>query len=126
MKVVNLKALTKEHGLRGYSKLKKAELIIFPQNNLQPTPAPCTKPTAAPHTKHTPAPRTKPIPAPCTKPIPAPSTKPIPAPCTKPIPAPCTKPPQASPSVRFKPDRPRQPSDSHNPRPYQLKPKEVR
>ena len=34
--------------------------------------------------------------------------------------------PQAPPSVRFKPDRPRQlelqPSDSQNPRPYQLKP----
>ena len=29
MKVVDLKALTKEHGLRGYSKLRKAELIAF-------------------------------------------------------------------------------------------------
>ena len=44
MKVVNLKALAKEQGLRGYSKLKKAELITFLQNNLQPTPAPRTRP----------------------------------------------------------------------------------
>ena len=45
MKVVDLKALAKERGLPGYSKLKKAELITFLQNNLQPhtkpTPAPC-------------------------------------------------------------------------------------
>ena len=32
MKVVDLKALVKEHGLRGYSNLKKAELITFLQN----------------------------------------------------------------------------------------------
>ena len=44
MKVIDLKALSKECGLRGYSKLKKAELITFLQNNLQPTPAPCTRP----------------------------------------------------------------------------------
>ena len=37
MKVVELKALAKKHGLRGYSRLKKAELITFLQNNLQPT-----------------------------------------------------------------------------------------
>ena len=36
VKVVELKALSKEHGLRGYSRLKKAELITFLQNNLQP------------------------------------------------------------------------------------------
>ena len=36
--VVDLKALPKEHGLRGYSKLRKAELINFLHNNLQPTP----------------------------------------------------------------------------------------
>ena len=28
-----LKALTREHGLRGYSRLRKAELIAFLQNN---------------------------------------------------------------------------------------------
>ena len=41
MKVVDLKALTKERGLKGYSKLKKAELITFLQNNLR---APRTRP----------------------------------------------------------------------------------
>ena len=44
IKVVDLKALAKERGLQGYSKLKKAKLITFLQNNLQPTPAPRTKP----------------------------------------------------------------------------------
>ena len=34
MKVVELKALAKERELRGYSKLKNAELITFLQNNL--------------------------------------------------------------------------------------------
>ena len=34
MKVIDLKVLAKERGLRGYSKLKKAELIAFLQNNL--------------------------------------------------------------------------------------------
>ena len=40
MKVVDLKALAKERGLRGYSKLKQAELIT----SLQPTPAPRHRP----------------------------------------------------------------------------------
>ena len=45
MKVVDLKALAKEYGLRGYSKLRKAELITFLQNNLQL----CTRPSPPPH-----------------------------------------------------------------------------
>ena len=40
MGVIDLKALTKEHGLRGCSELRKDELITFLQNNLRPTPAP--------------------------------------------------------------------------------------
>ena len=40
MKVVELKALAKEHVLRGYSTLKKAELITFLQNNLRPRTRP--------------------------------------------------------------------------------------
>ena len=43
MRVVDLKALTKEHGLRGYSRMKKADLIAFIQDNLQP-PVPQTRP----------------------------------------------------------------------------------
>ena len=37
MKVVDLKPLAKERGLRGYYKLRKAELITFIQNNLRPS-----------------------------------------------------------------------------------------
>ena len=36
LRVVDLKALAREHGLLGYSQLKKAELIAFLQANLQP------------------------------------------------------------------------------------------
>ena len=39
MRVVDLKALTTENGLRGYSKLRKDELIILLRNN-QPTLVP--------------------------------------------------------------------------------------
>ena len=34
MKIVDLKALAKERGLRGNSKLQKAEFIAFIQDNL--------------------------------------------------------------------------------------------
>ena len=110
MKVVDLKALAKERRLRGYSKLKKAELIAFLQNNLQPTPAPRTRP-------------------------PKPTRPPPPPPQMSTWELLDDKPRQAPPLVRFRPDRPRQPEllrhsqppDSHNPRPmlkpYQLKPK---
>ena len=40
MKVVDLKALAKGSGLKGYSRLKKAELIAFLQDNLQPRTRP--------------------------------------------------------------------------------------
>ena len=97
MKVVDLKTLAKECRLKDYSKLKKAELITFLQNNLQPTPAPCTRPSR---------PTRPPPPPPAWKPI---DDRPRPT-------------PQASPL-----DRPRQPElqppNSQNPRPYQLKPK---
>ena len=82
MKVVELKALAKEHGLRGYSRLKKAELITFLQNNLRPTPAPRLITAPRPLPKPTP----RPIPAP--RPPPKPTLRPIPAPRPPPKPAP--------------------------------------
>ena len=55
LKVVDLKALARERGLLGYSRLKKAELIAFLEANLQlrtrlpPIPAP--KPPPATRTR---------------------------------------------------------------------------
>ena len=48
MRVVDLRALVKEQGLRGYSRLNKAELITFIWNNLQPRPPPRPTPTPKP------------------------------------------------------------------------------
>ena len=70
MRVAELKALVKGLGLRGYSRLKKDELIAFIQNNLQ-----CTRPPRP----------------------------------TRPPPPPPLVPPLQAPSIRFRPDRPRQP-----------------
>ena len=62
MKVVDLKVLAKECGLRGYSRLKKAELITFLQ--------PCTRPLSwepiddRPIPASSPALRTRPPPSP--------------------------------------------------------------
>ena len=82
MKVVELKALAKKHELRGYSRLKKAKLITFLQNNL---PAPCTKPPRPPPPPPTWGPIND-IPRPTPKPRPIPSLRPIPA--SRPIPPP--------------------------------------
>ena len=40
MRVAELKALARERGLRGYSRLRNAELIAFLQDNLQPSTRP--------------------------------------------------------------------------------------
>ena len=47
MRVVHLKRLVREHGLRGYSRLNKAELIVFIQNNSQTRTRP-PRPTRPP------------------------------------------------------------------------------
>ena len=49
--MAELKAIARECGLRGYSRLRKAELIALLQNDLHPTPAP--RPIPAPRTRPT-------------------------------------------------------------------------
>ena len=44
LKIVDLRALTREHGLRGYSKLRNDGLIAFLQDNVQPTSAQSVRP----------------------------------------------------------------------------------
>ena len=44
MRVAELKALSRELGLRGYSRLRKAELIALLQNNPPPPPPPRKRP----------------------------------------------------------------------------------
>ena len=100
MRVVDLKALVKERGLRGYSRLNKAELIAFIRNNLQP------------HTRPPPIPAPRPPP-----PIPIPAPRSIPAP--RPPPALRTRPPRPTRPPPPPPVRPRQ----QELKPYQLKPK---
>ena len=46
MRVVDLKSLTKERGLIGYSGIRKAELIELLQNNPPPAPNPQARPPA--------------------------------------------------------------------------------
>ena len=42
LKMIQLRALVREHGLQGYSRLRKAELIAFLWNNIQPRPMPAS------------------------------------------------------------------------------------
>ena len=84
MRVAELKAISRERGLRGYSRLRKAELIALLQNNPPPPP-------------QTPAPRARPPTALLTRPAGSLERRP---------PRPTRPPPP--PSVRFRPDRPRQ------------------
>ena len=78
MKVVELKALAKECGLRGYSRLKKTEPITFLQNNLRPTPAPRPTPALRPPLRLIPTPRPPPRPISAPRQIPAPRPPPRP------------------------------------------------
>ena len=89
MRVVDLKALTKEHELRSYSRLNKADLIAFIRNNLQsrtrPPPVPALRP---PPPRPISAPRLIPAPRPPTPPAPHTrpprSTRPPPPPPVRP------------------------------------------
>ena len=78
MKVVDLKALAKERGLRGYSKLRTAEFIDFLRKRSarppEPRPMPPPRPISAPRPPTPPAPRTRP-PRP-TRPPPPPLVRP--------------------------------------------------
>ena len=56
MRVAELKAITKERGLRGYSRLRKAELIALLRDNFQPS----TRPPPMPAPRPPPATRTRP------------------------------------------------------------------
>ena len=101
MKVAELKALAREHGLRGYSRLRKAALIALLRDNLQlssrPTSREPTPPIPAP--RHPPATRTR---------LRGPREQ--------------RSPPPSPTLVRFRPDRPRQPEllrklEERNPQP---------
>ena len=58
MRVVDLKALAREHGLRGYSRLRKAELIALLRDNLRPSARPTLRdPRPIPPPMPTPRPK---------------------------------------------------------------------
>ena len=48
MRVMELKALARDRGLRNYSWMRKAELVALLQNNPPPAPTPCTRPPPPP------------------------------------------------------------------------------
>ena len=55
MRITELKALARDHGLRNYSRMRKTELVALLQNNPPPgqssastAPTPCTRPPTSP------------------------------------------------------------------------------
>ena len=116
LRMPELKALVRERELVSYSQMRKAELIELLRNNQL-----STRPAGS-HTQRPPIPAPRQTPA-----LRPPRTRP---------PRP-NRPPPTPPSVRFRPDRPRQPELLRKPeernlqspplgptlKPYQLKPK---
>ena len=64
MRVMELKALTRDHGLRNYSQMRKAELVALLQNNPPPGQSRASA-APAPHTRPPPPPQQR-----CTAPAP--------------------------------------------------------
>ena len=83
MRVMELKALARDRGLRGYSRLRKAEIIALLRPSRRPIPAGEASPSG---------PRARDLRSPTPRRPPR-----------------STRPPPPLPSVRFRPDRPRQP-----------------
>ena len=48
MRVMELKALARDRGLRNYSRMRRAELVALFQNNPPPAPTPRTRPPPPP------------------------------------------------------------------------------
>ena len=48
MRVTELEALARDHGLRNYSRMRRAELVALLQNNPPPAPTPRTRPPPPP------------------------------------------------------------------------------
>ena len=72
MTIKRLRALAKEHELKGYSKKRKAELITFLRENLQPRPKPTRSPPPPPRPRPPKPTRSPPPPPPSVRPRPKP------------------------------------------------------